>query len=150
MNSAQLAEALRAAVPFNTTLGVEYVSLSATEAVLRLPDRPDLHNHVGGPHAGALFSLGEAASGGVVIAAFGEHLASVTPLAANADIRYRRLAKGGVTATATLAESPAELMDRLAADGKVAFDVPITITDDSGETTTEMTVRWHLRRNNPS
>jgi uncharacterized protein (TIGR00369 family) len=145
MDTAQLAAALTAAVPFNTTLGVVYDELTPQRAVARMPDDPRLHNHVGGPHAGAMFSLGEAASGGVVIAAFGEHLAQVTPLAAGADIRYRRVAKGEVTATATLDADPAALLAELQSAGKVAFDVAVTIADSDGNTTGEMTVRWHLR-----
>ncbi len=29
----------------------------AERAVVRLPDQPDYHNHVRGPHAGAMFTL---------------------------------------------------------------------------------------------
>ena len=146
MDTEQLAAALSAAVPFNATLGVVYEELSPDRAVVRMPDDARLHNHVGGPHAGAMFSLGESASGGLVIANFAEHLANVTPLAAGAEIRYRRVARGDVTATASMDADPAELLGRLESEGKVAFDVNVTIADASGEPTGEMTVRWHLRR----
>ena len=72
------------------------------QAVCVLPDREDLHNHVGGPHAGALFALGETASGAVVLGAFADQLGRATPLAVRADIAYQKLARGDVTATARL------------------------------------------------
>src|SRR5258705_2175925 len=101
-----LAEGLIAAVPFARTVGIEVVDVAVDgddiRAVATLPDEERLHNHVAGPHAGALFALGETASGAVVMAAFGPHLALGTPLAVRADIAYKKLAIGPVRATATL------------------------------------------------
>jgi acyl-coenzyme A thioesterase PaaI-like protein len=136
---------LSEAVPFSRTLGVEYLELSAERAVLRLPDRADLHNHVGGPHAGAMFTLGESATGAVVIGSFADLLASYTPLAAGAQIRYRALAMGPVTAEAKLARPGADVRADLETDGKARFDVEVVIRDESGTTTGEMTVTWALR-----
>ena len=146
MDFEALKAGLVAAVPFNSTIGIEYDELSRERAVLRLPERPDLHNHVGGPHAGAMFSLGEAASGGVVIANFAELLGTVTPLAKSAEIAYRKVAMGDVTATATLQRNRDDVLADLEANGKAEFDVSITIADAT-QTTAEMTVRWHLRAN---
>ena len=141
-----LRAALSAAVPFNSTLGLVYEELSRERAVLRLPDRAELHNHVGGPHAGAMFSLGESASGGVVIANFVDLLGTATPLAASAEITYRRVAKGDVVATATLGRDRDEVLAELDETGRARFPVRITLSDAGGETTGEMTVQWHLRR----
>ena len=146
MDFEALKAGLVAAVPFNSTIGIEYAELTAERAVLRLPERTDLHNHVGGPHAGAMFSLGEAASGGVVIANFAELMGSVTPLAKSAEIAYRKVAMGDVTATAELQRAKADVLADLEANGKAEFDVGITIADAT-QTTAEMTVRWHLRTN---
>jgi uncharacterized protein (TIGR00369 family) len=143
-----IADGLSAAVPFVRTLGLEYVELSPDRALLRMPDRPDLHNHVGGPHAGAIFALGESASGAVVIGTFADQLATVTPLAAAADIVYRAVAMGDVSAEARLDSTREDVLAQLA-EGKTAkFTVLITITDDAGTVTAEMTVRWALRPNN--
>ena len=87
-------ELLLAAVPMARTLGIEFTGVTPRRAVARLPDQPALHNHVGGPHAGALFTLGESTSGAVVLAAFSEQLARAVPLAVRADITYLKLARG--------------------------------------------------------
>jgi len=143
-----IADGLSAAVPFVRTLGLEYLELSADRALLRMPDRPDLHNHVGGPHAGAIFALGESASGAVVIGTFADQLGRATPLAATADIRYIAVAKGDVTAEARLDAKRDDVVAELD-EGKTAkFTVLITIRDSAGTETAEMTVRWALRPNN--
>ncbi len=140
-------QGLSQAVPLVRTLGLEYLELSAERALLRLPDRTDLHNHVGGPHAGAMFTLGESATGAVVIGSFADLLGQFTPLAAGAQIRYRALAMGPVTAEATLARPAGEIRAELAEAGKVRFDVDAVIRDEAGTTTGEMTVSWALRPN---
>lgn len=140
-----IAQGLRQSVPFVCTLGLEFVELGADRAVLRLPDNPALHNHVGGPHAGALFTLGESATAAVVLGSFADLLATHTPLAHGGQIRYRVLARGPVTAEATLATPADQVRTTLAADGKARFDVCVTFRDQAGTHTADMTVTWALR-----
>ncbi|MFN2496453.1 MAG: DUF4442 domain-containing protein [Pseudonocardiaceae bacterium] len=140
-----IAEGLRAAVPFVRTLQLEFVELSAERAVLRLPDDPALHNHVGGPHAGAMFTLGESATGAIVLGSFAGLLGTHTPLAHGAQIRYRALARGPVTAEAALTTSAATVRKTVAAEGKARFDVEVVLRDNTGMITAEMTVTWALR-----
>ncbi|MFE7619400.1 DUF4442 domain-containing protein, partial [Streptomyces sp. NPDC057496] len=61
-------EMLVATVPMARTLNLEFLETTAERAVVRLPDQADYHNHIGGPHAGAMFTLAESASGAIVIA----------------------------------------------------------------------------------
>ena len=114
---------------------------------MRLPDAANLHNHVGSQHAGALFSAGEAASGGAFVGAFAEHMGAITPLAKSAQIDYRKLAKGPIDATATLSEDRESLLARLEADGRVEFPVTVELTDAKGQNVASMTVQWHVRKN---
>ncbi|GCD98728.1 DUF4442 domain-containing protein [Embleya hyalina] len=140
-----VAEGLRASVPFVRTLGLEFVELAADRAVLRLPDEPAHHNHIGGPHAGAMFTLAESASGAIVIAAFGDQLGRATPLAVDSTIRYLKIARGPVLAEARLGRPAAEVIAELDAGTRPEFVVAITVRDEAGVTTAEMTVTWTLR-----
>jgi len=135
------------AVPFARTLGISFTSVTPDSAVAVLPDATALHNHVGGPHAGAMFSLAETASGAIVLAAFASHLHLATPLAVRARIEYAKLAMGTVTATARLARPAAEVVTELEAGSRPEFDVKIVISNTDGVTTGEMTVTWTLRPN---
>ncbi len=138
---------MEAAIPYNRYLGLSVSEVGDGTGVVVLPDDDHLHNHVGSQHAGALFSAGEAASGAAFVGAFAEHMGNITPLARTADISYLKLAKGPITATGTLQETRDELLSRLEADGKVEFAVQVGLTDARGARVAEMTVHWHVRRN---
>jgi acyl-coenzyme A thioesterase PaaI-like protein len=146
-----MALGLTSAVPFARTVGIEIAEVVVdgddVRAVATLPDEERLHNHVAGPHAGALFALGETASGAVVMAAFGPHLAVGTPLAVRADIAYAKLAMGPVCATASLGRPVAEVIAELTSGGRPEFPVAVEITRADGAVTTTMTVVWTIRPN---
>ncbi|MFC9961502.1 DUF4442 domain-containing protein [Streptomyces nigra] len=140
-------EMLAATVPMARTLNLEFVETTAERAVVVLPDQSAFHNHVGGPHAGAMFTLGESASGAIVLSAFGDQLARAVPLAVSAEIAYRKLAVGAVTATATLGRPASEVIAQLDAGERPEFPVTIEIRRGDGAVTGEMTVVWTLRPN---
>jgi uncharacterized protein (TIGR00369 family) len=133
-------------VPFVATLKIEYEHLDATSAVCVLRDDPAFHNHVGGLHAGAMFTLAETASGAIVMASFEDLVQSgVTPLAATASITYTRLAKGDVTASAELGRPAQDVRAELAETGRTTqFPVEVTLSSADGETG-RMTISWALR-----
>jgi hypothetical protein len=95
-----------------------------------------------------MFALGETASGAIVLANFGDLMDRVTPLAAAADITYLAVAKGDVTATATIDADRDQILAQLGEGKTPKFVVAVAITDASGTTTGEMNVRWALRPNN--
>ncbi|MFE7793099.1 DUF4442 domain-containing protein [Streptomyces sp. NPDC057460] len=138
---------LVATVPMARTLNLEFLETTAERAVVRMPDQADYHNHVGGPHAGAMFTLAESASGAIVIAAFGDQMSRAVPLAVKAEIGYKKLAMGVVTATATLGRPVAEVVAELDEGKRPEFPVTIEIQRADGAVTGEMTVVWTLRPN---
>ena len=138
---------LSQAIPYNGHLGLELLEVGEGRGVVKLPDSAALKNHVGSQHAGALFSAGEFASGGAFVGAFAPHMGSITPLARSAEIDYRKIARGEITATGTLSEAPDELLARLEADGRVQFPISVELTDPDGEVVAAMTIHWHVRRN---
>ncbi|MEU6350767.1 DUF4442 domain-containing protein [Streptomyces sp. NPDC047072] len=142
-----LGEMLAATVPLVRTLNLEFLEAGPDKAVLSLPDQAEFHNHVGGPHAGVMFSLGESASGAVVLAAFGDQLSRAVPLAVKAEIAYKKLATGVITATAALGRPAAEVIAELDEGKRPEFPVTIEIRRADGAVTAEMTVVWTLRPN---
>jgi len=138
-------EMMAATVPMVRTLNLEFTETGAERAVVSLPDQSDFHNHVGGPHAGAMFTLAESASGAIVLAAFGDQLSRAVPLAVRAEIGYRKLAMGPVTATAELGRPVADVLAELDAGERPEFPVHVSITREDGAVTGEMTIDWTLR-----
>jgi acyl-coenzyme A thioesterase PaaI-like protein len=146
MDYAALAAGMQQAIPFNVHLGLEVVEIGPGLGVVRLPEGPHMVNHVGSQHAGGLFSAGEAASGGAFVGAFAERMGEIRPLAAKAEIEYRKIARGPITATARLEDAEAKVAE-LDADGVTRFPVSVALTDGEGELVAEMTVHWHVKRN---
>ncbi|MFC5667661.1 DUF4442 domain-containing protein [Kitasatospora misakiensis] len=147
MTTPSIGQLLDSTVPMARTLKLEYLETSPERAVLRLPDQAEYHNHVGGPHAGAMFTLAESASGCIVLAAFGDQLSRAVPLAVSAEIAYKKLAMGVVTATAVLGRPAAEIVAELDKGERPEFPVTVEITRADGAVTGVMTVIWTLRPN---
>ncbi|MDT3439063.1 MULTISPECIES: DUF4442 domain-containing protein [unclassified Pseudofrankia] len=55
----QLRQVIDAMVPFCDLVGVRVIELRPDAGVAELPDRPDLRNHMGTVHAGAIFLVAE-------------------------------------------------------------------------------------------
>ena len=134
------------AVPYATHTGVELLEISDGMATARLAQRPETENHIKGQHAGAMFTLGEAASGAAVAGILAPVISQMRPVAVMAEITYRKFAQGTLvaTATATASRSGPELLAALKAAGKVIFDVMIDIRDAEGDSVVEMKVNWYV------
>lgn len=145
-----IAQGLTQAVPFAGHLGLEITEVGAGEATVRLPERPELCNHVGSQHAGALYTAAETASGAAFVGAFAERMGDVTPLARSAEIDYVKIAKGPIEARAKLGVPAAEALATLDAEGKVEFPCEVELVDGGGAPVANATVRWYVRLNKPA
>ena len=133
-------------VPFATVTGVELVEVSPERGVARLAKRPEVENHIQTMHAGAMFTLGEAASGAALGGVLGELLMAARPVAADASIKYLKTGKTDLTATATANSDAETIRKELSEIGKVVFDIKVAITDAEGVTVSEMVVNWHVKK----
>ena len=145
-----IAKGMTQAVPFAGHLGLEVTAIGEGEAVVRLPDRSELTNHVGSQHAGALFTAAETASGAAFVGAFAERLGEVTPLARSAEISYEKIAKGPIEVSARLGVPAVDALATLDAEGKVEFPCEVELADGSGTRVATATVHWHVRLNEPA
>jgi uncharacterized protein (TIGR00369 family) len=145
-----IAQGMTQAVPFAGHLGLEITSVGEGAATVRLPERPELANHVGSQHAGALFTVAETASGAAFVGAFAARMGEVTPLARSAEIAYEKIARGPIDASARLGVPAADALATLDAEGKVEFPCEVELADGSGTRVARATVHWHVRLNEPA
>jgi len=145
-----IAQGMTQAVPFAGHLGLEITSVAPGEAVVVLPERDELKNHVGSQHAGALFTAAETASGAAFVGAFAERMGDVTPLARGDEISYEKIAKGPIEARARLGVPAEEALATLDAEGKVVFPCEIELFDGEDRRIATATVQWHVRLNQPT
>ncbi len=133
------------AIPFANHVGIELIEIADGTCTAAMDQRTETSNHIKTQHAGAMFTLGEAASGGALGGALAPVLLEVRPVAAGAQIRYVKIARGRLTATARTSEPGGDLLAKLRTEGKVAFAVEVEIRDADGDTVVEMTVDWHVK-----
>lgn len=145
-----IAQGMTQAVPFAAFLGLDITRIAPGKAEVTLPERAELTNHVGSQHAGALFTVAEAASGAAFIGAFVERMGEVTPLARSAEISYEKIARGPIEARAKLGVPAEEALATLDAEGKVQFPCEIELFDSEGTRVATATVSWHVRLNQPA
>jgi acyl-coenzyme A thioesterase PaaI-like protein len=141
-----ISETFRAAVPFSAHLGIritEVIDGDEIRATATAPDLDQQRNHVGGPHAGVLFTLGETASGGVIMAAFRDH-PELLSLPVSSEIAFKRIARGEPHAVAHLVGGRAtveRMLAEFAAVTRPECDVEVDVATDDG-VCTSMRVRW--------
>lgn len=138
---------LSAMVPFANEVGVVLGPISDGAATATLEQRPQTSNHIQSMHAGAMFTLGEAASGSALAGAIAPVLLQCTPVAKDAQISFVKIAKGTLTASAKTSRPGPDILGELDKEGKVVFDVDVDIQDGEGQTVAEMKVTWHVRKN---
>lgn len=135
---------LSAIVPFASYVGVTLDEIGDGRATATLEQSHNTSNHIATMHAGALFTLAEAASGAAMAGMFLERLAMLRPVAASSTIAYSRPARGRIAAHAAVDGDRAALLAALDAEGKVRFPVTITMEDSEGHEVARMSVDWHL------
>ncbi len=133
-------------IPFAAHVGIELLEIGDGVATAALDQRTETSNHIATQHAGAMFTLGEAASGGALGGALAPVLLQVRPVAAGAQIKYVKIARGRLTATARTSAPGAELLATLKEVGKVAFSIDVDIRDADGDTVVAMSVDWHVKK----
>ena len=133
--------------PFARTLGPRLESLQDGVVELSLTADPSLHNHVGGPHAATLFGLAETAAAGVVVTVFADVLEQGgVPLVKGAQVDYRALAIGPVTARARLTGDADGVRASYAERGVAVFPVEVEVRDSAGTVTATVTAQMALKR----
>ncbi len=132
------------AIPYNAFLGIEVTSAEEYQAEVRLVTKPDYLNHVGTMHAGAQFSLGEAASGAILATVFSDLVAAgILTLATQAKIKYHKPAKGDLRAIGRLnAEDETRSREELEQKGRTRITVQVQVMDSFDTVVSELEVEW--------
>jgi len=143
-------EIINSAVPFAAYLGVVISRMDVHGAVATLPDAPNLKNHIGTQHAGALFSLAESASGAALMAACSEMIAIAPPVVRDANIQYRRPAVGRISATAHLEDGELNRLEIFKRDGRVDVRINVDLIDSGGTEVAVATFEWSFRTPKPT
>ena len=142
-----LTPVMEGGTPFARTLGAQLVSRSADAVVMAVDAPVSLHNHVGGPHAATLFGLAETAAAAVILTLFEDLFRDgAVPLIKSAEISYRAIATGEVTATARFTGDEAGVRSSLASRGVAVFPVEVSLAVTDGTEVAVFTGQMALKR----
>lgn len=148
---ASIGPLMHSLVPMVSTLGLEYADdITPESAVVVLRDQPAYRNHVGGPHAAAMFLVAESATGAAAVAAFGDMLDRAVLLPMTAGMEFLSIAKGDLTATASMTGDADAARAMFDAGGRPEFEVIADITDAEGTVTGRLRTRWTLKALRPN
>lgn len=128
--------ALRRAVPFTGTAGLDFVALTPERSEIRVANQRRVQNHIKGVHAAAMALVAETATGMVV----GMNVRDdCLPLCKSLQVNFKKRATGGLTATAHLTAAQRASM---ASDTKGEVTVAVTVTDEAGIEPIECEFVW--------
>ena len=129
-------------IPFVKKVGVKQ---SAT-GDLALPMEPSVSNHLNTIHAGAQFTLAEAASGKLLLESFPELEGKVVPVLRDSQIKFKRPAESSITAYPTMsAESASALRDQLGRKGRGSIEINVEIRDANDRVTCVGMFKWFIQ-----
>ncbi len=136
-------------VPYAKHTGIELLVIADGHGAAQLPDRQETRNHMGSQHAGALFTLAEAASGAASVSLFADKVATVKAAITEAKINYLRSARGPIHAEGKLRQPGAEILATFNQDGVVEYMVDVSLTDSKDREVCTMDVKWTIKSNLP-
>ena len=123
-------------VPFLGTARLRFEEVSQQRVVVSIKNRRRVQNHIKGVHAAAMALLAETATGFAV----GMHLPDdKLPLIKTLRVDYLKRAQGNMKAVAQLRP---EQIKAIVSEEKGEVTVPVTITDDSGESPIQCEMIW--------
>jgi acyl-coenzyme A thioesterase PaaI-like protein len=137
---------LRRPDPFVEFAGSTVVEADAKHAVAEQRPVPELDNHAGVRHAGALFAVGYAASRALVAAALEPITEPLTTSMVDSEIAYERVVAGElVTATAEPSgDDWGSLLGRVSEGETVQLPTSVTLRNENQKTVTAMSVCWQV------
>lgn len=134
-------------VPFAKHTGIELLVIADGHGSAQLPDLQETQNHMGSQHAGALYTLAEAASGAASVSLFADKIAVVRAAIVDANIQYKKSARGPIHAEGKLRREGADIMDEFSREGVVNFAVDVVLTNAEGVEVATMEVNWRIKSN---
>lgn len=126
-------------VPMVGTAKIRYMEVSREKVVVKIDNHKDMQNHIKGVHAAATALLAETATGFVTGLNVPDHRIL---LIKSLHVDYVKVAKGALTATATLSDEQREMIVN---SEKGELSIPITVVDESGEQPVQCEMIWAWR-----
>jgi acyl-coenzyme A thioesterase PaaI-like protein len=135
---------IQASSAYTEHVGIEVQPSASGIGAVTVPEGEHLNNHVGSRHAGALFSMGDAAAAALLEATFPSDFVR-TLVSGHQKISYERMAKGPLRACARLADGTGiDAVLTIGAGRVSSFEVEIEIVDEDDRVVALMSVEYRV------
>jgi acyl-coenzyme A thioesterase PaaI-like protein len=122
----------RTLVPFHDYAQIETLDAPKGAGAARIPDAPELCNHLGTVHAGMLFALGDAAAGTAMARLLGPDVSRLRAVTRRGAIEYLKPARGAISGAASIGMSAADIAASLSRSRSVDVPIQVELSDAAG------------------
>ena len=133
-------------VPFHDHAFIEILDADPGTGRARIPDAPELKNHLGTVHGGVLFALGEVAAAAGVTRLLGADMARLRAITRRGSIEYLKPARGAISGEGFVSVSREAIFEALDAGPSLAVPVSVTLTDEAGICVARLDIEWFVGR----
>jgi acyl-coenzyme A thioesterase PaaI-like protein len=125
-------------IPFANTVGIQ-------EGIL--DNHHDVQNHMGSIHAGAQFTLAEAASGEYLSSLFHAKEGTYVALLRDASIKYKKQARSKLRSEASVSDEMLEkFISSYETKGRATIVAEVKLFDTQGDITCVGSYKWFIQR----
>jgi len=130
--------------PFNKHLKAKLLEWNNTKTRFRIQCHRGVRNHLGGIHAGAIFTLGETCAGFVLIKNFS--LKKFRPIMSDVNVKYEKQARGTTFGTAEIKKAEVARINKELKSSKPSFVwLKTKIENDKNELIATVNTKWQLK-----
>jgi len=130
-------------IPFAQYLGIK----PKNQQGLALDLRPEVHNHIGGMHAAAQFTLAETQSGLYLLSLFPDSATEMMPLLRSSSLKYKSPASTSLSARAWVNETErAKFEVQYRKKGRGLLRIGVELVDEEGTVTMVSEFLWYVQR----
>ncbi len=130
--------------PFNSHLRAQVIDWKPMRAALKIKCHRKVKNHIGGIHAGAIFTLGESCAGFVIIKNFS--FKEFRPILTDVTVKFDKQAHGPITGVSELSKLTVAMVKKGLATGKPQFvDMETKIINEKKEVIALVKTKWQIK-----
>ena len=130
--------------PFNSHLKAQLLEWTPLKASFKIKCHRKVKNHIGGIHAGAIFTLGETCAGFILVRNFS--LKKYRPIMSDVSVRYEKQARGATTGTAEVSKADILKIKKGLKDKKPQFIwIETEIKNEKKELIALVKTKWQVK-----
>ena len=131
-------------MPFHDHAQIEILDAPKGTGAARIPDAPELRNHLGTVHGGMLFAVGEVAAAAGIMRLLGPDIFRLRAITRRGTIEYLKPARGAISGAASIGMSAADIAASLSRSPSVDVPIQVELSDAAGVVVARLGIDWFV------